>query len=184
MPLNGSDVASKPSGTTAVSGATIESAKFNSVIDDIYSILNALRTVAKGFTGRSSLTSGKVLVGAGTAAVNLDKSAPTGDFVGTSDTQTLTNKTLTSPTINSPALGADSVDAITEIASALKTGADAKLVTGTAGTDGYVAKWNGDGDLVDGVALGSLAEVDHQVTDQSTYDGLSPTAGKLYFITE
>jgi len=45
-------------------------------------------------------------------------------LVGLTATQTLTNKTLTSPTINSPSLGADSVDAITEIASALKSGAD------------------------------------------------------------
>jgi len=74
-------------------------------------------------------------------------------LVGLVATQTLTNKTLTSPIVNAPALSADSVDAITEIAAALKSGADATLVTGTAGTNGYVAKWNADGDLVDGNAL-------------------------------
>lgn len=54
MPLSGSDVASKPAGTTFVAGTVIESVKMNSVIDDIYSILNTTRTIAKGFTGASS----------------------------------------------------------------------------------------------------------------------------------
>lgn len=73
-----------------------------------------------------------------------------GDFATLTGIETLTNKTLTAPTINSPALSADSVDAITEIKSTLKSGSDAKLITGTAGTDGDLAQWNGDGDLVDG----------------------------------
>lgn len=77
-------------------------------------------------------------------------------IVGLTATQTLTNKTLTSPTLTSPtintsvALPADAVDAITEIASALKSGADLTLVTGTAGTNGNLAQWNADGDLVNG----------------------------------
>jgi hypothetical protein len=56
--------------------------------------------VPYGGTGVTSFTSGNVLVGAGTSAVTATKAAPSGDFVGTSDTQTLTNKTLTSPTIS------------------------------------------------------------------------------------
>lgn len=74
----------------------------------------------------------------------------TGTVVGTSDTQTLTNKTLTSPTINSPAMGADSIDAITEVATALKSGLDSTFITGTKGTNGNLGQWNADGDLVDG----------------------------------
>jgi len=69
--------------------------------------------------------------------------------VSTHTAQTLLNKTLESPTINSPSLSADSVDVITEIAAAIKTGLDAKLVTGTAGATGNCAEWNADGDLVD-----------------------------------
>ena len=47
--------------------------------------------------------------------------------------------------INMPA---DIIDAITEIASGLKSGSDTTLVTGTSGTDGHCAQWNADGDLV------------------------------------
>lgn len=50
---------------------------------------------------------------------------------------------------------ADAIDAITEIAAALKSGADATLVTGTAGASGNVAAWNADGDIVDGGAAGA-----------------------------
>jgi len=44
----------------------------------------------------------------------------------------------------------DAVDAITEIASALKSGSDTTLITGTAGSNGNLAVWNADGDIVDG----------------------------------
>lgn len=35
------------------------------------------------------------------------------------------------------------------------SGSDTEIITGTAGTDGNAAKWNADGDLVDGVSLPS-----------------------------
>jgi len=90
-------------------------------------------------------------------------------------TETLVAKTLTSPTINTPAMSADSIDAITEIASALKTGADGKLVTGTAGTSGNLASWNADGDLVDAGSAGtSAASQAQQETGTSTAVYVSP----------
>lgn len=55
--------------------------------------------VANGGTGATTLTSGNVLVGAGTSAVTTTKAAPIGAFVGTTDTQTLSGKTLTAPVI-------------------------------------------------------------------------------------
>jgi len=64
-------------------------------------------------------------------------------------TVTLTNKTIDAAS-NTLSLTADSVDAITEIAAALKSGADLTLITGTAGTADDLATWNADGDLVDG----------------------------------
>ena len=63
--------------------------------------------------------------------------------------ETLTNKTIDGD-----------VNTLQDIAtSSLKTrsGSDATVITGTKGTNGYVAKWNADGDLVDGVVLPSGA---------------------------
>lgn len=54
MPRDGSGVASKPAGTTASPNTTIESAKFNSVIDDIYALLNAALPITTGGTGETT----------------------------------------------------------------------------------------------------------------------------------
>lgn len=51
-------------------------------------------------TGSSTPSSTNLLVSTGTGTSAWSKLAPTGTIVGTSDSQTLTNKTLTSPTIN------------------------------------------------------------------------------------
>lgn len=58
-------------------------------------------------------------------------------------------------------LEADGVDALTEIAQGIKTAADdtSKLVVGTAGSNGEVAKWNTDGTLTDAnVIFGTLTD--------------------------
>lgn len=54
--------------------------------------------VSGGGTGVTTLTAGNVLVGNGILPVLTTKPAPTGDFVGTTDTQILTNKTITDVT--------------------------------------------------------------------------------------
>lgn len=54
--------------------------------------------VSSGGTGVNNLTLGNVLVGNNTSGVTATKAAPSGDFVGTTDTQTISNKTLTSTT--------------------------------------------------------------------------------------
>ena len=65
---------------------------------DVNDAVEALE--AKLGIGASAATSGKLLRGTGAGTSAWDKDAPTGTIVGTSDSQTLTNKTLTSPTIN------------------------------------------------------------------------------------
>lgn len=54
-------------------------------------------------------------------------------------------------------LAADTIDTITEIAAALKSGADGTLITGTAGTSGTPAEWNADGDVIDATSTYKVA---------------------------
>jgi hypothetical protein len=86
--------------------------------------------VAQGGTGAGTLTG--ILKGNGTSAVTA-VTAPSGTIVGTSDTQTLTNKTLT-PRVNSQTTTASpwawdstsyDVQAFTALANALTINADA-----------------------------------------------------------
>jgi len=98
-----------------------------------------------------------------------------GTFSGTiTGTYTLDGTpTIDAPTITtSIALPADAVDSITEIATALKTGLDTKLVTGTSGTSGNIVSWDGNGDAVDsGQSVTGLI----QDGDSPTFDVLTTT---------
>lgn len=88
-----------PGLTAADAGSGVASITFSEAgltLDNIGGTLS----VSKGGTGASTLTSGNFLVGNGTGAVSTTKVVPTGAVVGTTDTQTLTNKTLTSPVIS------------------------------------------------------------------------------------
>ncbi|WP_448729433.1 hypothetical protein [Agrobacterium sp. 22-209-1] len=58
MPRNGSGVYSKPAGTTAVPNTTIESAKFNQVVDDLVQDANFPRPPTAGGTGGNSKQNG------------------------------------------------------------------------------------------------------------------------------
>lgn len=55
-------------------------------------------------TGAATPVANRLFTGTGTGTSDWSKVSPTGTIVGTSDSQTLTNKTLTSPTINSPTI--------------------------------------------------------------------------------
>ena len=63
-----------------------------------------IATQTKIGIGASTPTSGKFLTGTGTGTSAWANTVPAGTVVGTSDSQTLTNKTLTSPTISSPVI--------------------------------------------------------------------------------
>lgn len=57
-------------------------------------------SVSLGGTGAATFTSGNVLTGNGTLAVTATKAAPNGDFVGTTDTQTISGKTFDTTTFS------------------------------------------------------------------------------------
>jgi hypothetical protein len=63
MPRSGGGVYSKPAGTTAVTNTTIESAKYNSVIDDLVTDANAARPVSAGGTGAANAADARTNLG-------------------------------------------------------------------------------------------------------------------------
>jgi len=84
-------VAPKPN-----SGVTLDSGLVS--LDLSANNISGILSVVDGGTGSTTLGNGNVLVGDGTNPVESIKPAPTGDFVGTTDNQTLTNKTMVSIT--------------------------------------------------------------------------------------
>lgn len=80
----------------------------------------------------------------GNGSVIGSKANPTGDIVGTTDTQTLTNKTIDGDlnTVQDLPYSA--------IKSTSRSGLDTSIITGTANTTNLgLTQWNSDGDLVD-----------------------------------
>lgn len=74
-------------------------------------------------------------------------------------------------------LAANTVDAIDEIASSLRSGSDTTLVTGTAGTSGNLVEWNADGDAVDsGVAATDVLTGNETITLSGDITGSGATS--------
>lgn len=97
--------------------------------------------------GPASSTNGNLPSFNGTGGKTLqDSGIAAADVVTGSSTDTFTNKAFDANGTGNSLSNVETAD----LASGSKTGADSKLVTGTAGTNGDLAQWNGDGDLVDG----------------------------------
>jgi hypothetical protein len=86
-----SNVAAEPTDTMDFTGANYDTLQVGSLISSNASFTSAL-SVASGGTGANTLTG--ILKGNGNSAVTA-VTAPSGTIVGTTDTQTLTNKTIT-----------------------------------------------------------------------------------------
>lgn len=121
--------------------------------------------VANGGTGVSTLTAGNVLVGNGTSAVVTTKAAPSGAFVGDTDTQTLTNKTLTSATNVITASALFSATTTVGVSAATAPTAGQALVA----TSGTTATWQS-------VPLSNTATVATSNNTPTTLDTFTPTA--------
>lgn len=144
MPRDGANLYSKPAGTTAVSGTTIESAKYNSTIDDLVSDLNLPRPVVAGGTGASTLAGvltaigGQPLDGALTSLAGLTYVADRSVYSTAADTFALYTQTAFARTLM------DDADAVT-----------ARATLGAViGTN--VQAWDADLDAVAGLSTTGL----------------------------
>ena len=115
MPRSGGGVYSKPAGTTAVASTTIESAKYNSVIDDLVTDANTPRPVVAGGTGATSAAG--ALTALGLTATAAEINVLDGVTATTAELNILDGATLTVTELNY-------VDGVT---SAIQTQLNAKL---------------------------------------------------------
>jgi len=94
IPRNGSNIYSKPAGTTAVPNSVIESSKYNETIDDLVADANLARPVTAGGTGGVTAIAGAdglSTKGADIAsATTTDIGAATGRYVHITGTTTIT----------------------------------------------------------------------------------------------
>jgi hypothetical protein len=98
MPRNGSNVYSPPAGTTATTGTTIESAKYNAFVADVAADLNLVRPIAAGGTGAS--TAAGALVALGLTATAAEINTLDGITASTAELNILDGVTATAAELN------------------------------------------------------------------------------------
>lgn len=137
MPRDGAGVFSKPAGTTAVANTTIESATFNTLIDDIVSDLNLDRPIAAGGTGASTAADARSNLGIGTMgaqnANNVDISGGEIDGV-TIGANSAAAGTFTTCTVTTADINGGAIDGVTIGGSSAATGTFSTLTYSGTGS--------------------------------------------------
>jgi len=123
-----------------------------------------IATQTKLGSGASTPTNNQLLIGTGIGTSTWSKLAPTGIIVGTTDSQTLTNKTLTSPTINSPVI--TNATLTTDLISGFTT-ANSGTIFGVPITTGVIQTAN----TVSGAALTSASVTTTQIASGTIVPG-------------